>query len=416
MPALLLPALYIMLADRINLHAAKQFSEPATPKALPLPQLLGGFAGREMALLAGAAAEVDPATALEVLEARVRNYPIDPQHWLDLARVHARRGDDRRVDVLLRKAHASRPEARDALWSAAQIALQSGNAALAERQLRLWLAEFPRDTERALFIGSRWIEAPGELLDRMLPPGRSYLAEAMRVARRQRDPELAEAVWARLEPRPGLDDPAFLNYAELLFGLGELARIRALWADRDPAYDGRGVANGGFSRPLGGSFGLNWRINRTPASVQIERDDETFLSPPASLRVRFNGKENIRLGAPSIRILVEPNAHYRLAGRWRADGLTTRALPYMQLTARETRLRERRNVPATTFDWQAWEIEFSTGEETRIVELTLRRDPTDNFDRNIGGTVWLDDIALERLPAPEPVPTLSELLRGASGG
>ena len=405
-----------MIADGINLNAAKQFSEPATPEALALPQLWGGSAWREMSLLAGAAAEVDPVTARQMLEQRLRNYPIDPQHWLDLARIHARRGDDRRVDVMLRKAHASRPEARDALWSAAQIALQSGNAALAERQLRLWLTEFPRDTERALFIGSRWIETPGELLDRMLPPGRSYLAEAMRVARRQRDPELAEAVWARLEPRPALDDPVFLNYVEMLFGLGTMDRVRALWKERDPAYDGAGVANGDFSRPLGGSFGLNWRTNRAPASVRIERDDETFLSPPASLRVAFNGKENIRLSAPSIRILVEPDAHYRLAGRWRADALTTRALPYIQLTAPKTRLRERRKVPASTFEWRAWEMEFSTGEETRIVELTLRREPTNNFDRNIGGTLWLDDVTLELIPAPEPVPTIPELLRRSSGG
>lgn len=416
LPLLLIPALYVMLTDRVNLGAAAGFVEPAGPGSLPLPQPWGGSAWLDMALLAGAAAEVDPETALVMLEARVRNYPIDPRHWLDLARIHARQGNDRRVGELLAKAYASRPEARDALWTAAQIALQSGNAALAERQLRLWLAEFPADTERALFIGSRWIEDPGALLDRMLPPGRAFLGEAMRVARRQRNPELAEAIWARLDPRPQLDDPEFLDYAELAFATEAFDRLRSLWAERDPTYDGSGVANGGFSRPLGEPFGLNWRTNRAPTSVRVERDPAVTASPPASLRVTFNGKENIRLAAPSIRMIVGPEAHYRLAGQWRAEGLTTRALPYLQLQAPGSRLRERLDAPTSSFDWQDWQIEFATDAEMRIVELTLRRDRTNNFDRNIGGSLWLDEVTLERIETPEPVPSISELLRDASGG
>ena len=414
--ALLFGAGYVMLADYVNLGHAQQLEGPATLRQLPLPQPWGGHAWLKISLRAGASAEVDPAAALEVLEARVRNYPIYPRHWLDLARIHARQGEDQRVDVLLRKAHASRPEARDALWSAAQIALQSGNAALAERQLRLWLAEFPRDTERALFIGSRWIETPGELLDRMLPQGRSYLAEAMDVAQRQRDPALAEAVWTRLDPRPGLDDPAFLDYAELLLGLGQIDRLSALWAERDPAYDGSGVANGDFSRPLGDSSALNWRTSSAPSSVRIERDDEIVQLPPASLRVTFNGKENIRLVAPRIVIPVEAGRHYRLSGAWRAETLSTRSLPYWYLTADQGELRERIGVPENTFDWERWQIEFQAPEQARLLRLQLRRDRTDNFDRNIGGTLWLDDIALERIPAPAPVPTIPELLRGSSGG
>ncbi|MGB0513778.1 MAG: tetratricopeptide repeat protein [Wenzhouxiangellaceae bacterium] len=184
--ALLLLATYVMLADFANLSRAARLEAAISPEALPLPQPWGGMAWRELARLAVRGAAEDPDTARMMLQRQVRNYPVDPQPWLDLARLEARRVSDTPpvVDVqdLLSKALAARPYDRDALWSAAQIALRTGNPDLAEQKLRTWLKEFPTDTGRALFIAARWIPSPGDLLDRILPPGEDYLAEAMRVA------------------------------------------------------------------------------------------------------------------------------------------------------------------------------------------------------------------------------------------
>jgi len=419
--AMLLAATYVMWADFFNLRHSIQLTSPATPDALPWPQPWGGMAWLELATLASRSGPESPAIARRMLQQRVRNYPITPRPWLDLARLESRRattGSARAADVaaLLRKAQATRPRDRDALWSAAQIALQTGDSALAERQLRSWLREFPADTGRALFIGARWIAAPGELLDRMLPPGREYLAQAMSVARRHQDRALGDAVWTHLSPPSDANDPVFLDYIELLMNDGDSGRATKLWMRHDLSLGQLGVTNGSFDRPLGAPLGLNWRIAHAPASVRIERDPDEYVSAPASLRIAFNGKENIVLTAPSMRLPAIPGQHYRLAGMWRATGLTTRALPYVLVTDAGGAQLARLEVPANDFVWREWSVRFESSENTTGIEFAIRRDRTNAFDRNIDGQLWLDDLRLEAVDPPAPAPSIPDLLRGATGG
>ena len=400
---LLVLAGYVMLADFINLRRAQEASQaaPVPLSELALPQPWGGYGWRALSRLAGNASRTDPATAQAVLSDAGRRYPLDAVQWLDLARIHARDGEAEPVDAYLARAGAVQPYERRSLWAAAQVALQTGNAELAERQLRQWLRLYPRDTGQALFIGRRWIDDPGTLLDRMLPEGRDYLAEAMEVARRQTDIPLAEAVWARLSPKPGLDDSLFLNFVDLLLQTGAVPRAVDLWAERDPNFQPGRLVNGDFSRPMGEPLALNWRVSRPPPGVRVERDTGEAVSGPASLKINFNGKENVNLGEPWIRIPVEPGQHYRLSGAWRAEALTTRSLPYWYLTAEQGNLRARQAVPGGSFSWARWQIEFQAPQEAQLVRLQLRRDRTDAFDRNIDGTLWLDDFRLEPIAEPQ---------------
>jgi len=388
---------YVMLADYLNLRAAAGAETPRAIAGLPLAQPWGGYGWRALSRLAGDASVQDPEIAAETLRHAAVRYPLDATQWLDLAQIHVAAGRGPEAEVALAKARATQPLDRRSLWRAAQIALRTGDDALAERHLRQWLRLYPGDTGQALFIGRRWIDAPGELIDRMLPPGRAFLEEAMRVAVRRRDPALAEAVWDRLEPKPGLDDAEFQLFTDLLLAIGEVDRAVELWASRDPAFDGRGIVNGQFTRPPGRSAGLDWHTANAPAAVRIEHDTRHAWSQPASLRIEFNGKENIYLAQPTIRIPVQPGRLYRLAGMWRAEALTTRSLPYFELrTPHGPRWTIR--VPVADFPWEDWELTFRAPSDTRLVQLSLRRDRTDAFDRNIDGTLWVDDIVLEPLP------------------
>lgn len=390
---------YVMLADFRNYRQVRDIATPASPDSLSLPQPWGGYAWRQLARAAGNSWLLDPETARATIEKAARRYPVDAVQWLDLARMQARGGRQLEVPALLAKARASQPFERQTLWTVAQIALQTGQPELAETQLRQWLVQYSGDTEQALFIARRWIEEPGDLIDRVLPPGPLFLQQAMAVARLRGDRPLAEAVWQRLDPKPGLDEAAFLDYAQLLLDTGDAGDAFALWARRDPQLQA-GVVNGSFSRELGQDIALNWR-GGAPAGVRIVRDFNVSHSPPASLKIEFNGKENIQLAAPWILLPADAGRYYRLAGAWRAERLTTRSLPYLQLTA-PGGLRETLAMPAPDFDWQPFELEFRVPAEAGLLRLELRRDATQAFDRNIDGRLWLDSIALS--PSDEPQP------------
>lgn len=390
---------YVMLADFTNYRQARGMATPTDPDALALPQPWGGYAWRQLTRIAANGWLIDPETAHATIEKAARRYPVDSDQWLALASMQARADRHVEVPVLLAKARASQPFERQALWTAVQIALQTGQSQLAEAQLRQWLVQYPGDTEQALFIARRWIDDPGELIDHILPPGLPFLQQAMTVARLWRDRPLAEAVWQRLDPKPGLDGDAFLNYAQLLLDTGDAKGAFDLWAQRDPQLQS-GMANGSFSRELGQDSALNWR-SRAPTGVRIERDFEVSQSPPASLKIEFNGKENIQLAAPWILLPVAAGGYYRLAGAWRAERLSTRSLPYLRLTA-PGGLLETLAVPAPGFDWQPFAFEFRVPADTDLLRFELRRDATQAFDRNISGALWLDSISLSPIDDPQP--------------
>lgn len=398
----------VMLVDFVN---PRRIAETGLLQEIPelaVPQPWGGYAWRTRSRAAADLWRQSPAAAEATMQAAAVRYPLDAGQWLTLAEMRSVQSKSDDVAILLERALAAEPYRRDALWSAAQIALQTNDPTLAESHLRRWLVQYPADTERALFIGRRWISEPGALLDRMLPDGREFLVQAMQVARRQGDSDLARAVWQRLEPAPSLDEPAFLNYIELLLDTEQFSDAIALWAEQDDAYSPGGVPNGSFRREIGEPLGLNWRI-AAPAGVRIERDLDEFSSAPASLAIQFNGKENTRLGAPWVRVPVDAGQWYRLHGSWKADGLTTRALPYVLLTFDGQRGSERVELPGPAFDWRAIQFDLQVPPEARILRIMVRRDPTDAFDRNIDGTLWLDDLALEPIPDPEPVQMLGPL-------
>ena len=391
---LLVIALYVMVTELFNLRQAQAMQPIATPDELHWPQPWGGDAWRHLARDAGRHWRLDRTSAVQLIQQVARRYPLDSQHWLDLARISlAENAAPEQVSALLTTAHAVQPKHRETLWNATQIALQADQTTLAEEYLSQWLKSRPADIERALLIAARWLDTPEQQIERLLPEGREYLVQTMTVARRRQDPALADAVWTRLTPKPSIDDRIFLDYIELLLDAGESDRASKVWSDQRPEISS-GLFNGGFDHPLGESLGLNWRLNGLPHGVRIERDSQRYHLGPASLAIHFDGTENIRLDAPWIRIPVEPGQHYRLTGYWSAEGLTTQALPYLLLSAEGARQQQKIEVPALSFDWQPWSLEFTVPEQSQVVQLRLRRDPSHAFDRNIAGRLWLDELNL----------------------
>ena len=392
---LLISALYVMAADYFNVRQAQAMQSVAEPDELDWPQPWGGYAWRHLVRDAGNNWRLDATSAERLIHQAAKRYPLDSVQWLDLARIGiAVNRPAEQINTWLQTAHSVEPGRRETLWSATQIALQADQTYLAEQYLGEWLKTRPTDTERALFIAARWLDTPEQQIDRLLPSeGRDHLEQAMAIARRRHDRTLADVVWTRLQPKPNINDRVFLDYIELLLDTGESHRASQLWRERRPEVS-NGLFNGGFDHALGESLGLNWRLDKRPDSVHIERDSQHFHLGPASLAIHFNGQENVHLNAPWIRIPVEPGRNYQLTGYWSAEGLTTQNLPYLFLSAEGARLEQKTEVPAHSFDWQSWSLEFTAPEQSRVVQFGLKRDPSNAFDRNIAGRLWLDQISL----------------------
>ncbi len=379
----------------------------AATRTLPAAaDIRGGHARADLARVTASAwssAELPDwnGSAFELL----RTLPLDHGLWWALARRQATslQADADTMLATSATAVSLAPAQRASHWQAAQIALQMGEFEQATSSLKHWLQGQPGAVATALASAQRWNPDLDTLLDQLLPPQREYLQAAMRHADRQRDVVLAAAVWRRAAPEAELDDPMLSSYVELLMRQGRWREAAELWAEFDPSYAFGDVPNGRFQRPLDVGRGLNWRDGPVPASVTVYRDVDRYRSPPASLAVRFAGTDNIDLRAPSVRFALQGGQRYRLSGYWRAEALSTRARPYLRIEAEGARLREQIETPRASFDWTPWAWEFELPAEAHGLRISLRRDSTTAFDRNLGGILWLDDVVIEPL-APEAGP------------
>jgi hypothetical protein len=349
---------------------------------------------------------VDPQLARSILGESLSLYPLESGPWLALARMEASQGRASSPDLAahLEAAVSVQPLNDSVRWEAAQIALHGGDALLAQGHLEHWVRDDARRVPVALSIAQRWIEEPQALVASLVPATLEHQTEAMEFALRQGNDELAELIWAAAAGTQTLASPLFLTFADYLMSAGQTERLVELWSAHDAEYAPWGVPNGDFSRELGTAQGLNWDVRSTPAGVHIGRDSSEYFDAPASLRLDFKGTHNLGLNRPRLRIPVRPGVRYRLAGYWKGEALTTRARPYITVRMLGARWNERIPVPGDLFGWEEFAVDFETPETVRMIEFAIRRDPTDNFDRNIDGDLWLDSLRLDTLADPLDAP------------
>lgn len=435
LPALLLllpafAALWIAVSEFAHLRLLDQ-GDPATSlQSMRLTQPWGGLAGREAARLLERRWRPSPDIASEALEWQLGNYPLSPWRWLLFTRMAvADRVGERELTNFLATAISVQPHSPRVRWEAANLAQITGRKSLVFRQLRLLLEVQPNATDRALFIGSRWSNDIGELLDHILPQGEEYLRHAMRRARRSDSMALAEATWSRYMARPnatvGPNDPVFSDYIHLALRHDE-ARAMAAWQVVDEGYRPGDLPAGDFSWPLEALPSFGWSVHMPDGArlerVALERQrmadgaDQGRIPGANALRITFNGEKNIRLASPSVRFPAAAPGMYRLHGWWRAEGLTTRALPYLELSTQSGEHRSRKlvAVPAPEFGWMPFAIDYSVHEAGQPVTFRLRRDPTDAFDRYIEGRILLAGLSVASL-LPSTIQTSAPVARTHSG-
>ena len=156
------------------------------------------------------------------------------------------------------------------------------------------------------------------------------------------------------------------------------------------------VWNGGFEQELLNG-GLGWRFRAVPG-VDLSFDPRVVHSQGRSLRVVFDGSGNVDFQQPWQYVVVQPGTRYRLSAYFRTENLTSSSGVRLELD--ETHfggaVAATADLPATQ-TWFPSETEFTTGPDTRLFRLVLRRRPSPKLDNKISGTIWMDDVSLAPL-------------------
>jgi tetratricopeptide (TPR) repeat protein len=335
--------------------------------------------------------------------------PSSAYYKLDLASALEMTGNDAEAEKYFRGAQENYPISAEVSW-------RFGNFLLRQRRLPEAYAEIHRavvvDPELLpLAVSRAWNSNPDVrvLLDQVLPKTPEGDWEALSFLVQAQEGAAALTVWNHLiAQKPSIDWKKLFAFTDLLVDQTRFEDAGLVWrqataaqgAFPPPSPAGSLVFDGGFERDLSGG-GFGWRQHNVPGA-DFDFDTEEKHSGARSARITFDGTQNLSYEDLYQWVLVAPATRYRFRGYLHTDSISTDS--GMRFEIRDPRRTKDLDVltpnETGTQPWTMEEAEFTTGPQTHLIQVIVRRTPSARLDNQINGTVWVDDVAV--LPAGAP--------------
>ena len=352
-----------------------------------LPQILANHAYREL----WSGHYEGPQGAIELFRQALAADAAFTYRWSDLGEALAAAGQSDSARYCFLRSLKLAPDSP-------QIALRAANFELREQdidsalQLGGTVLRLAPDYDDMVF--SSWIRFAGEQ-DRILRTGigsNPRAAEAFFhfLIRANDEARLAET-WRWMDAHSYVTAPAARTWASWLLGRHRDQEAFLIWKRHIALNSSYGVSNwiddSGFESPPAGE-GFGWRIEPV-AGVKAAIDPAVAHSGHASLRVEFDGSQNLDFHPVAQRVWLQPG-RYRLTAWIRTSGLTTDQGLALSLLGIST--------PALTgsHDWTNVGADVVVGQAAAADVQVVRRRSW-RFDAKPTGKIWIDDVELRRI-------------------
>ena len=341
--------------------------------------------------------------AVSAYQESLRRDPASPFRWCDLGEALKRRGDLPRAKYCFERGVELGPSSPPVLLRAAYFHFGAGQQSRALK-LTARILTLVRRYDAIIFgLYSRLGIGIADVLGDGMPkdpeaaqPYFSYLLQAGDGA------DLAQA-WEWMSEHSLTDDSSMSAYVDFLLAARryDLAKqtLKDYTGERGDAWPSASnrVFNPGFEyEPLG--VALDWAIRRS-GQFETTRGFGVAATGFSSLRIRFQGQENVQYRHLVQKVVVKPG-RYRFGVYIRTDGITTDQGVGFQIFAADgsSGLNVETELLLGTRDWTLLEESFTVPPRTRLLEIRAFRRQSRKFDNKIAGTVWIDDVSL--VPRP----------------
>jgi hypothetical protein len=348
----------------------------------------------------------DPGEDLGAIEAQLeqslRARPLYAPTWLARAELELRRGEPEAAGRFATVATSLWPHRRRLVWRVAALRAELGDRGGTLRALGRYLTLPGADAVRAAWVAERLEPETGRWLAELLPPGSretgaidADLWRLLHRAARQGDAAAARAVWGVFSEAARQSHRVVDLYVDALLAGDEPEEAIAAWERFRGPHAGGVLTNGDFERELS-HRGFGWRV-AAPLGSSWTRDADVHWSGEHSLRIAFDGPEDVAFHHAAQRVPVRGGMRYRLTGRWRGDGITGFQGPYVEVVSGMGPAGKRSAFDGLTgsWDWTRFELEFDVPREQRMLEVRIRRDR--QRGSRLAGQLWLDDLHLAPL-------------------
>jgi hypothetical protein len=262
------------------------------------------------------------------------------------------------------------------------------------------LAHYPEKSSLVFDVLERVYKDSEPVIERVIPktPAAfsryvSYLYETGNVDRVKR-------VWKK-GPSFGFqpDRAETIRYVDSLISRGDFAEAYQAYVSRlrtegrTVPRDGNLLVNAGFEEKAGLGGGFDWRI-AAPPGAEVSFSPETVWEGKTSLKVSFNGKENVDFHHVFQFAAWKPNKSYMLQAKVKTRGLTTQSGIQLDVYGVGKPFYASSEVLTGDQDWKDLKVSFRTPEQSQGGVVRIRRAKTEKLDRFIAGDVWIDDVRL----------------------
>jgi hypothetical protein len=344
---------------------------------------------------------IDLKESLKYFREAIRRNPLEQQYYLNLSRVLQRMGEKDLSVQALEKAILVFPTSYQGRWGAANLLLRQGMPEKALSHFAYILANFPNQSGLVYDVLRQTIDDPDFILEKVVPKDPSSMNQYLAYLYEVGDKESAKKAWEkRASYGVKSDRSQTLRHVEFLINRGDLNEAYHVWKTRlredgfsTPA-DGNLITNGGFEKKeiMGGGF--DWKMKDVPGA-EISFDHSAAFEGKASLKIVFNGKENVNFQHVYQFVALRPETEYVLKAHMKTKAVTTKSGIRIEISGVGPAFHGASEALIADNGWKELTIAFRTPVQSQGGVVRVRREKTDKFDRFISGTVWVDDIQLK---------------------
>ncbi|MFI5094097.1 MAG: tetratricopeptide repeat protein [Candidatus Acidiferrum sp.] len=330
--------------------------------------------------------------------------PHSADTWLDLGAAYESEGKIEDARNAFLQAQHDYPSSPDVSWRYGNFLLRQGALDAAFAQIKQAVEVDPKRGAAAFALCMRVDPDVNAALHRVLPRSQAAYLSVISGLTEQRQTDQALVVWSRLAAlRPQFPVPEAFPLLEALIQKRQMTDAQRVWdqalaiagVSRPPDPPGSLVWDGGFESNVKGG-GFTWRYPSFVSGAQINLDGKEKHSGKRSLRLTFNGLQNINFADVCQYILVQPSTSYRFSAWVRTRSLSTDQGVRFGLHS----ISDSVNSIAWTGDvrgtqpWTQVNLSWTSGQDVQELQLCASRLPSAEFDSKIFGSAWIDDVAL----------------------
>jgi hypothetical protein len=396
--AALLCLAYLFLAGRF--FVATLFGERAELSSLQRAARLDpgnadyrDYLGRYYALVAR-----DPAAAIEPYRAAVERNPHASRYWFDLASAYQVLGDLPHQSWALEHAIQADPTTPDVAWEAANFYLVQGEDQKALHEFHVVLENDPSMASAAIQYCWHTLPDTDALLRDVVPArAEAYLAFLNLLINKQETAATAKVWSALMATSQTFELRSVFGYVQYLFDHKEVDQARLVWEQSVPRFGLSAYVPTNRNLIVNGDFGLDvlnggfdWQYEKQ-RSVTLNLDPSDFHGGHRSLLITFDGP-GVRDAGIRQFIAVQPNTLYEFSGYYKNGEIEGAGGAHFTIQDAYNRdvLYDSDELKEAGY-WKSASGQFTTGSETKLVVLHVRRLPEGS---PIRGKLWIDDFHL----------------------